>query len=70
MRGEEPLFRYAPQGFLPPQKQVQPQQRKPKARQSPDRAVQMRLKSSAQLNRRASCLHFGVHFTVSAVNFC
>ncbi len=45
--GENPLFRYAPQGFLPPQKRHQKQQHKP--RQHRGSAVQLLMKSRAQL---------------------
>jgi len=45
------LFRYAPQGFLPPQKQDQQPQHKPKQRQKRGSAVQLLLKSSAQLKQ-------------------
>jgi putative transposase len=49
--GEEPLFRYAPQGFLPPQKQDQQPQHKPKQRHNRGSAVQLLLQSSAQLKQ-------------------
>jgi uncharacterized membrane protein YdfJ with MMPL/SSD domain len=55
LRGEKPLFRYAPQGFLPPQKQDQPQQQqqKPKQRQNRGSAVQLLVKSQEQLKTQA-----------------
>ena len=46
---EEPLFRYAPQGIPPPQKQDQKQQQQPKQRQNRGSAVQLRVKSNVQL---------------------
>jgi hypothetical protein len=47
--GEKPLLRYAPQGFLPPQKQDQPH--KAKQQQNRGSAVQLRVKSEVQLKQ-------------------
>lgn len=46
---EEPLFRYAPQGVPPPQKQDPQQQQEPKQRQNRCSAVQLLVKSNVQL---------------------